>query len=165
MNEVKLQDNAPVENFVKPIKIGGETTALEIASVDNGCRITGDLEVTETLNPKSIKSKKSITFQSEVVNIVTTGTIAIDWTISNKHSLTITGTGSTINFTNPDGVCNLMLRVIQGDGSDTVGTWDSDIKWAGSAAPTLITGSGDIDIISLYYDGTNYFGVASLDFG
>jgi hypothetical protein len=36
--------------------------------------------------------------------------------------------------------------------------------WPGGTAPTLSTGNNDIDIVTFYYDGTNYFGVFSLDF-
>ena len=68
MNEIKLQENHSLEDFKRPLKIAGTTSSLEIASVDNGARITGDLEVTKTLNPNSIKSKKSITFQSGIQN-------------------------------------------------------------------------------------------------
>ena len=164
-NEIVLQEGHPIDDAIRPLKISGEKTALEIASENNGARVTGNLEITERLDLNSIKTKKTITFEKELVNSVTTGTVVIDWNESQKQKLTITGTGCTVSFTNPPGACNLILKVIQGDGSDTVGTWDSDIKWAGSSAPTLSTGSADIDLISFYFDGTNYLGAASLDFG
>ena len=164
-NEIALQEGHPIDDAIRPIKISGEKTSLEIASENNGARITGNLEITERLDLNSIKTKKIITFEKELVNSVTTGTVVIDWNESQKQKLTITGTGCTINFTDPPGACNLMLRVIQGDGSDTVGTWDPTIKWAGSSAPTLSTGAADIDLISVYFDGIKYYGSASLDFG
>ncbi|MBC8437046.1 hypothetical protein H8D85_01835 [bacterium] len=43
-------------------------------------------------------------------------------------------------------------------------TWDNNVKWAGGTAPTLSTGANAIDILSFYFDGTTYYGVASLDF-
>ena len=164
-NEIALQEGHPIDDAIRPIKISGEKTSLEIASENNGARITGNLEITERLDLNSIKTKKIITFEKELVNSVTTGTVVIDWNESQKQKLTITGTGCTINFTDPPGACNLMLRVIQGDGYDTVGTWDPTIKWAGSSAPTLSTGAADIDLISFYFDGIKYYGAASLDFG
>ena len=165
MNEVKLQESHPIDNVLRPIKVAGETSSLEIATKDNGAKVTGNFDCQGDIVTNNIIATNTIVFGSEHANTVTTGTVVIDWNVSQKQSLTITGTGSTVNFTNPSGACNLMLKVIQGDGSDTVNTWDSDIKWAGGSAPTLSTGSGEIDIISLYFDGTNYFGVASLDFG
>ena len=122
----------------------------EVARFTDG----GDLKITNT-----------VYFAAETANTIADGaTGAIDWNVSQKQKLTITGTGITVNFTNPAGACNLLLRIIQGDGSDVVGTWDGDIKWAGGSAPTLSTGNGEIDILSFYWDGSKYYGVASLDF-
>ena len=114
----------------------------------------------------SLKVAKIVYFTAETANTIADGaTGAIDWNVSQKQKVTITGTGITCNFTNPPGVCNLLLKVVQGDGSDIIATWDSDIKWpTNDTVPTLSTGNGDIDIISFYFDGTSYYGVASLDF-
>ena len=83
-----------------------------------------------------------------------------------KQKLTITGTSNTINFTNPAGPCNLQLKIVQGDGNDTItaGHYSANVKWAGGARPTLSTTNGAIDIVSFYFDGTSYHGVASLNF-
>tara|TARA_Y100000593_G_scaffold24227_2_gene48117 strand:- start:16607 stop:18232 length:1626 start_codon:yes stop_codon:yes gene_type:complete len=123
-------------------------------------------EVVRFTDGGDVKVTNVVYFAAETANTIGDGaTGVIDWNVSQKQKVTITGTGITCNFTNPPGPCNLMLKVIQGDGSDVIGTWDSDIKWpANGTAPTLSTGNGDIDILSFYFDGTNYFGVASLDF-
>ena len=164
-NEIVLQENNSLDDFKRPLKIDGTTSSLEIATKDNGAKVTGNFDCEGNIATNNIIATNTIVFGSEHANTVTTGTIVIDWNVSQKQSLTITGTGCTINFTDPPGACNLILKVIQGDGADTVGTWDSSIKWAGSSAPTISSGSADIDVISFYYDGTNYYGVASLDFG
>ena len=90
----------------------------------------------------------------------------INWVANNKQKLTITGTSNTINFTNPTGPCSLILKIIQGDGSDTItaGHFHANVKWVGGTRPTLSTANGAIDIISFYFDGTSYHGVASLAF-
>ena len=113
-----------------------------------------------------ILAKTVVYFDAETATTIGNGaTGVIDWTVNQKQKVTITGTSITCNFTNPPGPCNLILKVVQGDGSDVIGTWDGDIKWpTNGTAPTLSTGNGDIDILSFYWDGTNYFGVASLDF-
>ena len=121
---------------------------------DQALEVNGDIHVENT-----------VYFTAETANTIGNGaTGTIDWNTSQKQKVTITGTGITCNFTNPAGACNVLLKVVQGDGSDVISTWDSDIKWAGGTAPTLSTGNGEIDILSFYWDGTNYFGVASLDF-
>jgi len=87
----------------------------------------------------------------------------IDWDLSQKHKITL-GANITFTFQTWQGPGNFVLRLVQdGTGSRTV-TWPASVKWPGGTAPTLSTAAGAVDIISLYYDGTNYFGVASLDF-
>jgi hypothetical protein len=39
------------------------------------------------------------------------------------------------------------------------------LKWPAATAPTLTTTASAIDIVSFYYDGTNYFGSSALAFG
>ena len=46
MNDIKLQESHPIDENLRPLKVGGEISALEIASHSNGARITGDLELT-----------------------------------------------------------------------------------------------------------------------
>ena len=87
----------------------------------------------------------------------------IDWTLSNKQKSTLTG-NCTFTFTAPPGPCNLILKLVQdATGSRTV-TWPAAVKWSGGTAPTLTTTASKIDIISFYYDGTNYYGQSALNF-
>jgi hypothetical protein len=92
------------------------------------------------------------------------GTTTIDWTLGNKFYFTFGAQNDTITFTHPTNPCNLLLLLKQdATGSRTV-TWDGDVMWAGGTAPTLTTTGAAIDIVSFYYDGTNFYGVASLAF-
>ena len=48
-NKITLQSEEnpfPVDENLRPLKIGGKSTALELAQTDNGARIRGDLTVT-----------------------------------------------------------------------------------------------------------------------
>ena len=161
------------------MKFGGATGQIDFTNANSGDGViqqkvdAKDLvikqfdgsEVVRFTDGGDVKVTNTVYFAAETSTAVGhLGTETIDWNVSQKQKLTITGTGITIQFTDPAGVCNLLLKVVQGDGSDVVGTWDSDILWAGGSPPTLSTGNGDIDIISFYFDGTNYFGVATLDF-
>lgn len=87
----------------------------------------------------------------------------IDWTQGAAHKLTLTG-NVTLTFTAPSGPCWLQLRLTQdGTGSRTV-TWPS-MKWAGGGAPTLTTtATTGTDIVSIWYDGSAYYGAALLNF-
>ena len=57
-----------------------------------------------------------------------------------------------------------MLKLIQDtQGSRTV-TWPGSVKWPSGTAPTLSTAANKVDIMAFYFDGTNYYGLSSLDF-
>ena len=45
-NDLRLQEGHPVDENLRPIKVGGQATALETAKSGNGARVRGDLEVT-----------------------------------------------------------------------------------------------------------------------
>ena len=101
-----------------------------------------------------------------------TDAVSIDWTAGNKYHLLMEN-DSTVTFaTNPINPCNLLLKVAQGNGGSKIITWSvtsGKIYWAGGGItdvgkPTLTTTDDDSDILSFYFDGTNYFGVASLNF-
>lgn len=101
------------------------------------------------------------------------GTTTIDWTNGNKFHFTFGSQNDVITFgTNPTNPCNLLLLLKQdGTGSRTV-NWEvtsGTIYWAGggiedTSEPTLTTAADKTDILSFYFDGTNYYGVASLNF-
>jgi hypothetical protein len=56
-----------------------------------------------------------------------------------------------------------LLKIVQGATPGTV-TFPATVKWGTAGTPTLSTIAGKIDIINLYYDGTNYFGTYALGF-
>lgn len=102
-------------------------------------------------------------FDAEVDNGNSGTSDTIDWTAGNKQRSTLTG-NVTFTFTEPNGPCNLIFKLIQdGTGSRTV-TWPGDVLWPGGTAPTLTTDASAVDIVSFYYDGTDFYGQAGLDF-
>ena len=56
-----------------------------------------------------------------------------------------------------------IINLKQGVGGSFTVTWPT-IKWAGGIPPTLTATAGKYDIITLIYDGINYYGTASLNF-
>jgi hypothetical protein len=91
-----------------------------------------------------------------------TGTATINWDNSNNQSITLIGS-TTLTFSNPLSGANYQIEITQGGvGSYTI-TWPT-IKWMNATSPTLSTVVGRTDIVSLYYDGTNYYGTFALNF-
>jgi hypothetical protein len=107
---------------------------------------------------------KVITFAAEFDNGDSGAADTIDFGAGQKQKSTLTA-NCTYTFTPPAGPGNFILKVIQDvTGSRTV-TWPATVKWdTAGTAPTLSTAGGSVDIISFYYDGTNYYGQAGLDF-
>lgn len=104
------------------------------------------------------------TFSAEFDNGSSGAAATIDWNSGQKQRITLTAAPVTLSFTNPPGPANILIRLVQdGAGSRTV-TWPASVKWPGGTAPTLTTTGGAIDIISFYFDGTDFYGVDSLDF-
>ena len=71
----------------------------------------------------------------------------------------------TMTFTAPSGPGHYQLRIIQdGTGGRTKGTWPT-IKTPGGSSSNwvLSTGIGAVDILNIYYDGSSYWGMLSLD--
>ena len=92
------------------------------------------------------------------------GTTTIDWGNGNKYQFTFGAQNDTFTFTAPAKPGNFLLKMIQDSTGSRTATWPASIKWVGGSAPTLSTAANSVDIISFYYDGTNYYGIGSLDF-
>jgi|6_EtaG_2_1085325.scaffolds.fasta_scaffold00106_39 hypothetical protein len=118
----------------------------------------GDVAVSGSLNIHN-----SVTFHEEWDNGNSGATATIPW-LTQKQKITLTSATVTLTFTAPVGVGNFLLKVVQdASGSRTV-TWPAAVLWPGGSAPTLSTAASSVDIVSFYYDGSNYYGVASLAF-
>ncbi len=114
----------------------------------------------------ALEINNTITFQSEYSNGNSgSGTVTINWNNGNKQTMTLTGT-PTINFTAPtSGVANMLLKLVQdGTGSRTVTWGTAAVKWPAGTAPTLTTTAGQADIVTCYYNGTDYFCTSTLNF-
>lgn len=93
------------------------------------------------------------------------GTTTIDWGLGNHMDFTFGAFNETFTFTAPakSGVYTMSL-LQDGTGSRTA-TWPASVKWPAGTAPTLTTtATTGYDIISFRFDGTNYYGVSTLDF-
>jgi len=106
-----------------------------------------------------------ITFFGEYSNGSQNGSYTINWNNGSKQAITLTG-NSTLAFTAPGaGVATFTLRIIQGGSGSYTITWPvGTVKWPGGTAPTLSTAVGAVDIVSCYYNGTNYYCSSAVNF-
>jgi hypothetical protein len=89
------------------------------------------------------------------------GSTSIDWQQGNKAKLTKTGALTVTFGTNPLHPGNLMVIVTH---SGTGALTFSNVLWPGGVAPSFTGTVGAVDIVSFYWDGTNYYGMAAFDF-
>jgi len=125
-----------------------QSTPTETLEVGGNCKITGQ-GYTE-LND---------------IGTVATATWDIDWNNSNIQSITLNNGGAmTLNTpTNPKTGATYILKLIQGASPSTI-TWTASIfKWPAATAPVLSTSAGQVDIVTLIYDGTNYYGTSTIN--
>lgn len=102
-------------------------------------------------------SAQTITFNSQVNNATTTGAITINWTTSN-YQLQAAPTGTiTYTFTAPTGVSHLQLFIAAPATAQTI-NWPGNLYWLGA---TWSGTNNKASVISMFYDGTNYYAIGS----
>lgn len=105
-------------------------------------------------------------YREEINTLTSSSTITVDCGLAPVHTVTL-GTNTGFVITNLGTGQSVTLIITQdGTGSRTA-TFGTDtstaVKFAGGA-PTLSTGNGDIDIVTIFNDGTNYYGSCAKDF-
>ncbi len=80
----------------------------------------------------------------------------IDWSTGSAHKSTLTG-NVTYTFSNPVTGGAYVLKILTGAGSFST-TWPGNVKWPGGITPTITSTAARLDLVNLYYDGTNYYG-------
>lgn len=108
---------------------------------------------------------------------VTSGKLAKNIALAQATTVTPSGTTQTVNFndgnnqkidlgsasgnvtvtlSNPQTGALYRIFLIQGATARTI-TWPASVRWPQGVAAILSTANGAIDIVELYYDGTNYY--------
>ena len=135
--------SSTTNNIVGKISFGSTSTPTEAVNVTGNIVVAGQ-------------------YTSTKFALTDGATIALDWNNSNVQSVTLAG-NRTFTFSNPkSGGRYLILLKQDATGSRTV-TWPT-IIWQDGTAPTLTTTANKTDLITLIYDGTSYYGVASTNF-
>jgi len=90
------------------------------------------------------------------------GTVAVSFASGNIIDMTLTA--STTLTLSAHVVGTYIFELIQGGSGSYTITWPASVKWSGGTAPTLTTTVGKTDIVTLFHDGTNFFGTYSLNY-
>jgi hypothetical protein len=172
-----------VANTGKTITLGGNlstsgaynTTLTTTANTSLTLPATGTLATldgTETLTNKTLTSPTitgtgTITAKNYVttLNTPSTGaTTAIDLSTGNFFKFTLTA-NTTLSISNSPSIGTYILEIIQpASGSTYTVTFPGGWKWSGGSAPTITATNAKTDIITIVYDGSNYFASAVQNF-
>ncbi len=87
-------------------------------------------------------------------NAAAGATPTVTWSNGNHARLTLTANVTTLTLAAP-AVGVYTLELIQGAGPYTV-VWPASVVWAGGVAPTLTSTNGRKDVVTLFYNGTEY---------
>ena len=141
--------------------------AATVDSIDGASLLRSDADDSFTAGTLTIDANgafnQSVYFDTEVDDGNSSTADTIDWRTGNKHKSTMTG-NCTYTFTAPGGPTNLILKLVQDATGSRTATWPASVKWSAGTAPTLTTTASAIDIVTCYYDGTNYFCAFGGDF-
>jgi hypothetical protein len=88
-----------------------------------------------------------------------TGTVTFSWNDANIQSVTLTG-NCTFAFSNPLSGASYQIIITQDATGGRTITFPT-IRWEGGTVPSLTGTANSQDIVTLTYDGTNYYGVIS----
>jgi hypothetical protein len=91
-----------------------------------------------------------------------TAATTVDMSSGNVQNITLTAS-TTLTLSSAT-VGTYIMKLIQGGSGSYTVTWPAAVIWSGGTAPTLTTTVGKVDIITLVFDGTNYYGNYSLNY-
>jgi hypothetical protein len=103
----------------------------------------------------------NVGYKEDINSLTSSTSIAVDATAAPVHTVTLAH-AATFTISNMVAGQSIMIIITQDGTGSRTGSFTS-VKFPGGA-PTLSTGTGDIDVISVFYDGTNYLGNIAQDF-
>ena len=103
----------------------------------------------------------NVGYKEDINSLTSSASISVDASTAPVHTVTL-ATNATFTISNMVAGQSIMIIITQ-DGTGTRTGSFTSVKFPGGA-PTLSSGAGDIDVISVFYDGTNYLGNIAQDF-
>ena len=123
--------------------------------------VVAGIAISATKLMLELSKEPAVTEQNSTAITSSSNAATINLRDSDNFTHTLTE-NVTYTFSNPAAsgrVSAFTLKVIQDSSARTI-TWPSSVDWAAATAPTLSTGSGNVDVfVFVTYDGgTNYYG-------
>lgn len=142
--------------------LGGAGLPNAMLDLRGNGTITGRLGIGQAADSSAALAVTGQYFSTKFSAGNTSTALTIDWNNSNVQSCTATG-NVTFTFSNPKNGGRYLIVITQDATGSRTYTWPAAVKWVGGTAP-VGSGANKVDVIAFVYDGTNYFGSASLNF-
>lgn len=125
-------------------------------TIDPNVSLRGAVSITGPTGSLTINGEVKVVLPSTVTTAGTTATI--DWSRGPQAMFDAQGSSGNVTFTfsNPTAGMTYMLALIQGSSARTY-TWPASVRWPGGTAITVSATNNNVDLVSCFYDGTNYF--------
>jgi hypothetical protein len=133
--------------------IGGDPSAPAAGNFRVYAKSTGFYQI----NSSSVITPISDVGVAEFDNGNSGTTKTIDWANGVTQKVTLTG-NCTFTLNNPLSSFTYVFKVIQDAVGSRTATWPANVKWPAGVAPVITATALRYDLITLYYDGTNYLG-------
>lgn len=111
------------------------------------------------LSITSAKLAKNIALAQNATTLTPAGTTqTIDWDNGNTQKLDLSSASGNVALTVSNAQTGAVYRLflIQGATARDI-VWPASFKWPQGQLPILSTANGAVDIIEMYYDGSNYY--------
>lgn len=96
-------------------------------------------------------------YSKEIDNGLSGTAKTLDFRNRRKHHMLTLNNDVTLTFTNPLEACTIMLKLVSDATAGHTITWPASVRWPESTAPTLSASANVVDLVALYFDGTEYF--------
>ena len=158
-------NGAGAELFRYNVGIGtaGMTPAGKLEVDGSVYVMSGNIGIGTTVSHASLEISNTAGFTSQYDNGNSGAAATINWANGNKQKITLTA-NTTLTFTAPGVVGNLMLQLNQDATGGRTVTWPAAVKWPGGNAPSPTGTASAVDMVSFFYNGTLYYGNASMDY-
>jgi hypothetical protein len=135
--------------------VSGVTSAIQTQiNAKVGAAYTGNVDITGEFKADSYN-------ESYAAVTSTAGATTINCETGNTFSHTLTQ-NTTFTFSNPPASgtgYSFTLKIVQSSTARTI-TWPASVDWAAAEAPTISTGSGEVDVFVFFTTdgGTTFYG-------
>ena len=99
-----------------------------------------------------------------VTDASSSNSVTFDFSTGNISKITLSENIASVTLSGATAGDILHIQITQDSSARTISGWPAAVKWSGGGtAPTISTTSGAVDIVSILFDGSNYWASVTQD--